>query len=141
AGELPRLFRALAGVGEYAPFAEALVASPPRPPRGVFDDARVSDHHAIVPTGRTDRIGALDRDERRLFDLVARRFLGAFFPDAEFAVSEVWIRVGDAAGERPLGARSDGAEAGGAGHGSEERDGQGGEERDGRGGAERGRGG
>ena len=91
--ELPEKFRSLATVPEYAPFAEPLLAEPPRPSRRVFDDAKVHDHHAIIPTGAAIRIDALDRDERRLFDLVARRFLGAFHGDAEFAVTEAWIRV------------------------------------------------
>ncbi|MEO8549332.1 MAG: DNA topoisomerase, partial [Kofleriaceae bacterium] len=94
AGELPALFGALAGVAEYAAFAQPLVATPPPRSRRVFDDAKVHDHHAIIPTGTTSRLDGLDRDERRLFDLVVRRFLGAFHPDAEFAVTEVWIRIG-----------------------------------------------
>lgn len=96
ARELPALFAALAAVPDYAPFAAPLVAAPPRPGRRIVDDAKVHDHHAIIPTGKPVRLDALDRDERRLFDLVARRFLAAFHPDAEFAVTEVWIRVGAA---------------------------------------------
>jgi len=99
--ELPAVFDALAAVPEYAPFAAQLRAHPPRPGRRVVDDAKVSDHHAIIPTPRRPRLDALERDERRLYDLVARRFLGVFFPDAEFAVCEVWICVGEPAGEPP----------------------------------------
>ena len=94
--ELPALFATLAELPDLAPFAAELVAHPPRPSRRVVDDARVHDHHAIIPTGKPVRSGALDRDEGRLFDLVARRFLGAFYPDAEFALTEAWIRVGAA---------------------------------------------
>ena len=100
ARELAAQFRALAEVPDYAEFAGALLARPPRPGRRVVDDAKVHDHHAIIPTGTTGKpvhLGALDRDERRLFDLIARRFLAAFFPDAEFAVTEAWIRVCPAA--------------------------------------------
>ena len=93
-GELPRLFASLGAVPDYASFAAALIAQPPRPGRRVVDDAKVHDHHAIIPTGKAVRLEALDRDERRIFDLVARRFLCVFFPDAEFAVTEAWIRVG-----------------------------------------------
>ncbi|HSS02831.1 MAG TPA: DNA topoisomerase [Kofleriaceae bacterium] len=96
ARDLPRVFAVLAGVPDYAAFAGQLAAQPPRPTRRVVDDAKVHDHHAIIPTGTAgtpDRFAALDRDEHRLFDLIARRFLGAFFPDAEFAVTEAWIRV------------------------------------------------
>ncbi|MEO8703999.1 MAG: DNA topoisomerase, partial [Kofleriaceae bacterium] len=99
AGELPGLFAALAELPDYAEFAAPLVAEPPRPGRRVIDDAKVHDHHAIIPTGKA-RLDALDRDERRIFDLVVRRFLGAFYPDAEFAITEAWIRVGASEGAK-----------------------------------------
>lgn len=99
--ELPALFAALAQAPAYAPFAGELLAHPPRPSRRVVDDAKVHDHHAIIPTGKPVRRGALDRDEQRLFDLVARRFLAAFYPDAEFAITEAWIRVGAAIAGAP----------------------------------------
>src|SRR5581483_2401700 len=77
-----------------------------RPPttsnRRVFDDGKVQAHHAIIPTGKSARLQALDRDERRIFDLVVRRFLGAFHPDAEFASTELVVRVGAAAETPPL---------------------------------------
>jgi DNA topoisomerase-3 len=92
--ELPKLFGALAALPEYARFAEPLLETPPARSRRVFDDGKVSDHHAIVPTGKPVRLDELPRDERRIFDLVARRFLGAFHPDAEFALTDVVIRVG-----------------------------------------------
>ena len=98
AKELPKLFAALAAVPDYTPFVAHLVAHPPRPNRRVVDDSKVSDHHAIIPTGKQVDLRGLDRDERRLFDLVVRRFLGVFYPDAEFAVTEALVRVGS---ERP----------------------------------------
>jgi DNA topoisomerase-3 len=98
AKELPKTFAALAAVPDYAPFAEPLRAAPPARPRRVFDDGKVGDHHAIIPTGKPIDLDELPRDERRIFDLVARRFLGAFHPDAEFALTEAVIRVGALAG-------------------------------------------
>jgi DNA topoisomerase-3 len=92
--ELPKLFGALAALPDYAPFAAPLLETPPARSRRVFDDGKVSDHHAIVPTGKPVNLDDLPRDERRIFDLVARRFLGAFHPDAEFALTDVVIRVG-----------------------------------------------
>ena len=94
AKELPKLFGALAALPDYARFAAPLLETPPPRSRRVFDDAKVSDHHAIVPTGKDVRLEDLPRDERRIFDLVARRFLGAFHPDAEFALTDVVIRLG-----------------------------------------------
>ena len=94
AKELPKLFAALRSVPDYASFAARLLASPPKLTKRVVDDAKVHDHHAIIPTGKALRAGELDRDEQRVFDLVVRRFLGVFFADAEFAVTEAVIRVG-----------------------------------------------
>ncbi|HEY4185972.1 MAG TPA: DNA topoisomerase [Polyangia bacterium] len=93
--EMPKLFRGLTQLPDYAPFAQTLLNGPP-PARSkrVFDDAKVHDHHAIIPTGKTMRLEGLSSDERRVFDLVVRRFLGVFFPDAEFALTDVVIRVG-----------------------------------------------
>lgn len=92
--ELPKLFRALAGVPEYQVHTAPLLVTPPTRSRRVFDDAKVHDHHAIIPTGKIGNLASLDRDERRIFDLVARRFLGAFHPDAEFALTVAVLRIG-----------------------------------------------
>lgn len=98
AKELPALFGALAQhAGETARFAQQLVDHRPGPMPRIVDDRKVHDHHAIIPTG-TAPGRSLDRDEARVYDLILRRFLGAFFPDAELAVTEAWIRVG--AGEQ-----------------------------------------
>ena len=100
AKELPKLFGALAALPDYARVRGAAARDArPRARARVFDDGKVSDHHAIVPTGKPVRLDELPRDERRIFDLVARRFLGAFHPDAEFALTDVVIRVG--AGREP----------------------------------------
>jgi DNA topoisomerase III len=75
----------------------------------VFDDSKVSDHHAIIPTGKSVDPRSLGRDEQRIFDLVVRRFLGAFYPDAEFAQTEVVLRVGPDAGEKTASPADDAA--------------------------------
>jgi DNA topoisomerase-3 len=94
-GELPGIFDALAADPRLAGFVgRARAASGRRLPR-VFDDRRVGDHHAIVPTGK--RPGRLDADEQRLYDLVARSFLCAFFPDAEIERSSATLVVEAAA--------------------------------------------
>ena len=56
-----------------------------KPNRRIFNDGQVSDHFAIIPTGQTPK--SLNGDETRLFDLVARRFLAAFHPAAQFDVT------------------------------------------------------
>ena len=93
-GQLPRLFAAVAEASVYARFAQKLDRV--TPPRRVFQDQRVTDHHAIIPTTTTltaARLAALSPDQQKLHDLVVRRFLGAFYPDAEFAQTTVVARV------------------------------------------------
>ncbi|MCG8558107.1 MAG: DNA topoisomerase [Proteobacteria bacterium] len=103
--ELPKLFGGLERMGEYREFATELLSRPDvdtKPGRRVFDDSKVADHHAIVPTGKSASLESFGLAERSVFDLVARRLLGAFYPDAEFATTEVWVRVGKAAGARAV---------------------------------------
>lgn len=59
----------------------------------VFNDKKITDHHAIIPTG----VFTYDMtpDEKRVYDLVARRFIAAFYPDCEIANTTVMARIGD----------------------------------------------
>ena len=50
----------------------------------VVNDAKVTDHHAIIPTNSNQRIDKLSDDDRRVYDMVVRRFLAVFHPDAVF---------------------------------------------------------
>jgi len=61
----------------------------------VVNDGKVDDHHAIIPTGDLPR-GELGGDDRRIFDLVSRRFLAVFHPDARFEDTEVVTEAGGA---------------------------------------------
>lgn len=64
-----------------------------RPSPRIFDNAKVSDHHAIIPTGAgTEK---LDEVEMKLYDLVARRFIAVFFPAAKFEVTKRITTVED----------------------------------------------
>lgn len=92
--EIGKILTGVGKIEDYAAFAQTLLEHPPAPSKRVFDDSKVSDHHAIIPTGRPCAPGTLGRDEQRIFDLVVRRFLGVFYPDAEFAHTEVVVRVG-----------------------------------------------
>ncbi len=102
AATLPKIFAGMAEIDEYAPFARTLLANQPRPSKRFFDDSKIQDHHAIVPTGKSAKLDGLERNERRVFDLVVRRFLGAFYPDAEFAQTEVVVRVGQGSESAPF---------------------------------------
>ena len=59
----------------------------------VFDNSKVTDHHAIIPTGQAPT--SLVGDERKLYHLIALRFISAFYPDCEFMTTTV---IGDAGG-------------------------------------------
>ncbi len=92
---LPELLRSLQ-FGPYEATADDVLGRwPVKLTRRVVDDSEVSDHHAIVPTGVDPRRGNLDRDHKRIFDLVARRFLAVFLPDAVFAVAHVDTHIGE----------------------------------------------
>jgi DNA topoisomerase-3 len=100
--EMARIVGGVEKISDYAGFARPLLDNPPRASKRVFDDSKVSDHHAIIPTGKSVDPKSLGRDEQRIFDLVVRRFLGAFYPDAEFAQTEVIVRVGLDSDEKAL---------------------------------------
>ncbi|HZY65222.1 MAG TPA: DNA topoisomerase III [Rubrobacteraceae bacterium] len=76
-----------------ATFAEKLLALDKLPVnKRIVDDSRVTDHHAIVPTGKKSS-GSLPPDEAKVYDLVARRFLAVFFPAARFENTTVVTEV------------------------------------------------
>ena len=81
-------FEMLAGSHQahLAPHAKkALAEGYVRPAKRIFDNAKVSDHFAIIPT--LQEPGALSDAERKLYDLVVRRFMAVFFPSAEYLVT------------------------------------------------------
>jgi DNA topoisomerase III len=68
----------------YADAARYVIGLDKLPLGKVINDAKVTDHHAIIPTEGDHDLGALNRDEARIYDLVARRFLAVFHPPARF---------------------------------------------------------
>jgi DNA topoisomerase-3 len=80
---LPEAYQALA-----APLLEKPLPMPAR----IFDDAKVTDHHAILPTGKPARLETLPPDARALYDLVAWRLLAAFYPAHRYEATRVLTR-------------------------------------------------
>jgi DNA topoisomerase-3 len=76
-------------IGEYAVGARFVLGLDQLPLQRVVNDARVDDHHAIIPTDVEHDVDRFSPDERRIFDLVARRFLAVFHPPARFQRTEV----------------------------------------------------
>jgi DNA topoisomerase III len=77
---------AKSGMQHLAPFAkQAIDESYVKPTKRIFDNAKVSDHFAIIPTLQAP--SGLSEAEQKLYDLVVRRFLSVFFPSAEYMVT------------------------------------------------------
>src|SRR5512133_3333939 len=83
----------LVPIGDYAAGARYVLGLDQLPLQRVVNDARVDDHHAIIPTDIEKDMEALTPDERRVFDLVARRFLAVFHPPARYARTTVITEV------------------------------------------------
>jgi DNA topoisomerase-3 len=86
---------ALAGAKEFAPFAKQVLKNGwVQPNKRIFDNSKISDHFAIIPTLQAP--GHLSEPEAKLYDLVVRRFLAVFFPSAEFLQTTRITTVGEA---------------------------------------------
>ena len=77
----------LKGLRDYATFTIPLDGTTLLKSKKVFDNSKVTDHHAIIPTGQYPQ--NLTDMERRVFDLIARRFIAVFYPDCKFATTTV----------------------------------------------------
>jgi len=84
------------GVAPYAELIKPIGGKPLKKTKRVFDSSKVTDHHAIIPTGVIPQ--GLSDAEQKVFDLVARRFIGAFLPDCKFSTTTVLGEVKGAAG-------------------------------------------
>ena len=75
------------GVAPYADLIRPIGGKALRKSKKVFDTSKVTDHHAIIPTGVIPQ--SLSDAERKVYDLVARRFIGVFLPDCKFSTTTV----------------------------------------------------
>ncbi len=79
----------------YSAMAAPLLAEEKLPMKpSIFNDAKVTDHHAILPTEKTANLDKLPPDAKALYDLIARRLLGVFYPDYLYDQVRVLTRVG-----------------------------------------------
>lgn len=83
----PKCPNILAGLKDYAGFTAPLAGKKLLKSKKVFDNSKVTDHHAIIPTGVQPQ-GLTDM-EKRVFDLIARRFIAVFYPDCKFSTTTV----------------------------------------------------
>jgi DNA topoisomerase-3 len=87
--ELKPTAETLLPIGDYAAGARYVLGLDQLPLQRVVNDARVDDHHAIIPTDVQHDVDRFSPDERRVFDLVARRFLAVFHPAARYQRTEI----------------------------------------------------
>lgn len=101
---------AVGGKKPYLQIIKDLAAISKKLPKSkrVFDTSKVTDHHAIIPTGQAPR--GLTDVEQKVYDLVARRFIAAFYPDCKFSTTTVMGSVGGEAGGKPVEFKATGKE-------------------------------
>ncbi|MES1049009.1 DNA topoisomerase III [Bacillus thuringiensis] len=93
-GTLPERLKAC-GVGEYRPLAHKVLQKPIKPNKSFVDDGKVSDHHAIIPTEGYVNFSAFTDKERKIYDLVVKRFLAVLFPAFEYEQLTLRTKVGN----------------------------------------------
>ena len=72
------------GVGPYKKLAGPLIMNPIKTSKSFVDDKKVSDHHAIIPTEQFVQLEHMTNEERKIYDLVVRRFLSVLYPSFEY---------------------------------------------------------
>lgn len=87
----PKVPNTLNGLVDYIDLTASLLKAKIRKDKRVFDNSKVTDHHAIIPTGVPAR--NLTDHERKVYDLVVRRFIAAFYPDCEISTTTVLGKV------------------------------------------------
>lgn len=75
----PKVEKTLKGLTPYANFTQKILGAKIRKSKKVFDDSKITDHHAIVPTGVNP--SGLSLDQKKVYDTIARRYISVFFPD------------------------------------------------------------
>lgn len=93
AATLPERLRAIA-IGPYKDAANAILRAKPIPTKYIVNDAKVTDHHAIIPTEQFVDLNKLTREERHIYDLVVRRFLAVLSAPFEYDEVQVTVTIG-----------------------------------------------
>ncbi|WP_242220764.1 DNA topoisomerase III [Bacillus cereus group sp. BfR-BA-01380] len=93
-GTLPERLKAC-GVGEYRSLANKVLTRPIKVSKSFVDDNKVSDHHAIIPTESYVNFSAFTDKERKIYNLVVKRFLAVLFPAFEYEQLTLRAKIGD----------------------------------------------
>ena len=83
----PKIGDTLRRMTPYARITEPILQKPIPKSKKIFDNSKVTDHHAIIPTGQSP--AGIEGDEKRLYHLIAMRFIAAFYSDCEFEATTV----------------------------------------------------
>ncbi|MCQ2295048.1 MAG: DNA topoisomerase 3 [Bacteroidales bacterium] len=89
----PKCPTILQGLLPYAPLIQPLMGTKLKKSKKVFDSSKVTDHHAIIPTGMNPANGDMTLNEKKVFDLIARRFIAVFYPDCKYSTTTVTGKV------------------------------------------------
>lgn len=87
----PKIPNVLKGLRDYSRFTESLLEKPIPKTKTIFDNSKVTDHHAIIPTGIVP--SGISPDEHKIYDLIARRFVAAFYPECKVSNTTVMGQV------------------------------------------------
>jgi len=86
----PKILNILKGLSNYASFTASILDKEIRKSKKVFNDNKVTDHHAIIPTGEQKHLNA---DEQKVYEIIVRRFIAVFYPDCKVAKTQVKAEV------------------------------------------------
>lgn len=89
----PKVPSTLNGIKDYFPQVAPLLGAKLPKSKKVFDNKKVTDHHAIIPTGQ--RPEGMSADEKKVYDLVALHFIAVFYPDCEVSNTTVLAKTGE----------------------------------------------
>lgn len=89
----PKIGPTLKKMTAYAPQTAPILAGPIPKSKKIFDNSKVTDHHAIIPTGQYP--SSLSLEEKKMYHLIAMRFIAAFYPDCTFESTTVMAQVDD----------------------------------------------
>jgi len=89
----PQIMGGLGQISKYAPLLEVFKGKKLLKSKKVFDSSKVTDHHAIIPTGVEPQ--NLSDDEEKVFNIIALRFIAVFYPDCQFSTTTVLGKVQD----------------------------------------------
>lgn len=82
-------------IGPYKKFIPELLKAPIKTSKAFVDDKKVSDHHAIIPTEEFVQLDKMSNDERKIYDLVVRRFIAVLYPAFEYEQTTMKALAGD----------------------------------------------